>query len=71
MARLGWFFFALGLIVSAGSAAWFAWITAFDSTTNDSGAGFLLAAGFWGGVIVAAFGAAAVAKARGMKTPPV
>ena len=52
--RFGWFLFALGLIVSAGSAAWFAWITAFDSTTNDSGAGFLFAAVFWGGVIVSA-----------------
>jgi hypothetical protein len=71
MAPFGWFLFALGLIVSAGSAAWFAWTTAFNSTTNDSGVGFLFVAGFWGGVIVAAFGAAAVAKARGMKTPPV
>ena len=71
MARFGWFFFAVGLIGSAGSAARFAWITAFDSTTSDSGAGFLFAAGFWGGVIVAAFGAAAVAKSRGYKIPPV
>jgi hypothetical protein len=71
MARFGWFFFAVGLIVSAGSVAWWGWIAAFDSTTNESGVGFLFAAGFWGGVIVAAFGAAAVVKARGMKTPPV
>lgn len=71
MARFGWFLFALGLMVTAGSAAWFAWRTASDHTTNDVRAGFLFAAASWGGVTVAAFGAAAVAKARGIKTPPV
>jgi hypothetical protein len=66
MSRFGWFLFALGLMVAVGSAARFAWITAFDSTTNDVGAGLLFAAGFWAGVIVADFGAAAIIKARGM-----
>jgi hypothetical protein len=69
MSRFGWFLFALGLMVVAGSAARLAWITIFDSTTDDVGAGFLFAAGYWGGIIVAAFGAAAVTRARGMSAP--
>jgi hypothetical protein len=66
MSRFGWFLFALGLMIAAASVVWFAWITAFDPATSELGMGFLFAAGFWGSVIVADIGAAAVAKARGM-----
>ena len=70
MARFGWFLLALGLTVSAGSAAWFAWVTVFDPTGNHVGAGVLFTAGFWVGLTVASCGAAAVDTERAAKAPP-
>jgi hypothetical protein len=45
--------------------------TVVDPTANDPFWGFLMVAGFGVGVTMAVVGAAIVAKAHGIKTPPI
>jgi len=71
VSRLGWGLFTLGLMVTAGSAARFAWITFIERPDSGFADGILFAVGFWAGIIIAACGAAVVIKARRAKMPPV
>ena len=71
MVRLGWILIAVGLIAAAWIAFEFYLNTVVDPTANDPFWGFLMVAGFGVGVAIAVVGAAIVAKAHGIKTPPV
>jgi len=73
MERFGWFLVVAGVAVAAASAAPLAYVmlTSGDPTLNPVGEGMLWAFGSTVGMVLTAFGVAAVAKARGVTTPPV
>ena len=69
--RWGWFVFALGLMVTAVSAARFAWITFLEHPDSGLSDGVLFAVGFWVGIVIASCGAAVVLRASRAKMPPI
>jgi hypothetical protein len=71
MVRLGWVLVAVGFMAAAWIAFRFYLALVVDPTANDPVWGFLMASGFWVGVVVAMAGAAIIAKARGIWTPPL
>jgi uncharacterized membrane protein YbhN (UPF0104 family) len=71
MVRLGWILIAVGLMAAAWIAFQFYLNAVVDPTANDPFWGFLMVAGFGVGVTISVVGAAIVAKAHGIKTPPV
>jgi len=70
MARFGWPLVAVGVGIALLTQAPLAYELLLDPTANDIVAGMLSAAGFWTGVVIAALGCVAVARGRGVATPP-
>ena len=71
MARCGYLFIAVGLMIALGCVGWLAWMTTFWPDINDPFAGFLSTAGMWFGAVIAGVGAVIVAKGQGRWTPPL
>ena len=71
MVRFGWVLIAAGLMVMAVIVFKFYLAMVIDPTLNAPLWGFLMVAGFGVGVAVSVVGAAIVAKAHGIRTPPV
>jgi hypothetical protein len=73
MERFGWSLVLAGVAVAVASAVPLAYVmlTTSDPTINPVGHGIFFSLGSTVGLVLAAFGLAAVAKARGVKTPPV
>jgi tellurite resistance protein TehA-like permease len=69
--RFAWILVVVGLMIAAGSAFGFYLRVTANPDLNDPLQGFLMAAGFWTGIVVAIVGGAMVARARGIKTPPL
>ena len=71
MWRLGWVLIAAGLMAAAWIAFRFYLNTVVDPTANDPLWGFSMVAGFGLCMAVAMTGAVVVAKAHGIRTPPI